>query len=127
MSLLRVVNTGLLLVILASVPGKGVTADDRLVKVVRRRLAKDYPFAGGTGMSPIWSDVDGKPTGVPVQVSRNWHKQAGRRLLYEGSWFHGFAILRLPALATLDCQLTLTYARWGGIPAASHAQLCLIG
>jgi hypothetical protein len=96
-------------------------------QVVRLRLAKDYPFAGVTGMTPILCDADGKPTGIPVQVSKNWHKQANRSLLYEGPWFHGFAIVRLPPLATVDYQFALTYARWGGVPAASHAQLCLIG
>jgi hypothetical protein len=96
-------------------------------QVGRLLLAKDCPFAGVTGMTPMLHGPDGKPTGIPVQVSKNWHKQPQRDLLYDGPWFHAFAMLRLPARSTLELQFAITYARWGGVPAASHAQLCLIG
>jgi hypothetical protein len=45
---------------------------------------------------------------------------------YEGTWFHGFTQLRLPAEATVDVELTLAFAHWGGVPAAFDVQLCLI-
>ena len=50
-----------------------------------------------TGMSAILRDRDGYPTGIPVQLSKNWHRNEQRRLIYEGPWFHGFTYLRLPA------------------------------
>jgi hypothetical protein len=79
-----------------------------------------------TGMSAILRDADGHPLGIPVQLSKNWHGRSGDNP-YEGTWFHGFTQLRLPAETTVDVELTLAFAHWGGVPAASHAQLCLIG
>jgi chorismate mutase-like protein len=95
--------------------------------VLRLLFAKDGPFEGVTGLTPMLLDRDGFPTGVPVQVSKNWHQTPGRTLLYQGPWFHAFTMLRLPPRSELTCELALTYARWGGVPAASHAQLSLIG
>ena len=79
-----------------------------------------------TGISAILRDADGNPTGIPVQLSKNWHNepQGG---VYSGHWFHGFSQMRLPAGGTADLELTMAYAHWGGVPAASHAQLSLIG
>jgi hypothetical protein len=62
-----------------------------------------------------------------VQISKNWHQQKDRRLLFEGPWFHGFSMLRLPAKSRFAFEFTMASARWGGVPSASHAQLCLIG
>ncbi len=80
-----------------------------------------------TGISPMLRDADGNPTGLHVQLSKNWHSQPGRDLVYQGAWLHAAAFLRLPPRATVDLEATLAYAHWGGVPAASHAQLCLIG
>lgn len=79
-----------------------------------------------TGISAILRDADGNPTGLPVQLSKNWHNdpQAG---VYAGAWFHGFTQLRLPPGEELELELTIVYAHWGGVAAASHAQLSLIG
>ena len=77
-------------------------------------------------MSAILRDAEGHPLGIPVQLSKNWHGRSGDNP-YEGTWFHGFTQLRLPAETTVDVELTLAFAHWGGVPAASHAQLCLIG
>ncbi len=96
-------------------------------RVIRLMFARDAPFAGITGMAPILRDSQGRPTGAPVQISKNWHRQPDRRLLYEGPWFHGFTMLRLAPRSKRTLELTIAYARWGGVPAASHAQLCLIG
>ncbi len=80
-----------------------------------------------TGMSPMLRDLDGFPLGIPVQISKNWHAQPDRDLVYQGGWFHGFTLLRIPARSAVEFEFTLIYAHWGGVAAASHAQLCLIG
>ena len=95
-------------------------------QVVRLLFAKEGGFEGVTGMSPMLRDADGHPIGIPIQISKNWHVK-GERLLYQGPWFHGLTMLRLPAASTAEYEFTMAYARWGGVPAASHAQLCLIG
>lgn len=79
-----------------------------------------------TGMTAVLRDLEGEPTGLPVQLSKNWHNrpEGGE---FAGQWFHGFTQLRLPARSRTELELTLSHAHWGGLPAASHAQLCLIG
>jgi len=80
-----------------------------------------------TGMSPLLRDLHGDPAGIPVQISKNWHRQPDRDLLYQGPWLHGFTLLHLPPRSEVDLEFDLAYAHWGGVAAASHAQLCLIG
>lgn len=79
-----------------------------------------------TGVSAVLRDRDGNPTGIPVQLSKNWHgrPEAG---IYAGQWFHGFSMVRLPPRARIELELAIVYGHWGGVAAASHAQLCLIG
>jgi hypothetical protein len=86
---------------------------------VRLNFAK----AGGsfpvTGMSPVLRDTEGWPLGLPVQVSKNWHTTP--------CWFHGLTMLDAAPNAPLDFEFDLAYGFWGGVPAVSHAQLCLVG
>ena len=96
-------------------------------QAARLLLAQDRGVRHIVGLTPMLRDAQGHPTGILVQLSKNWHSRRGRRTLYDGAWFHGFSMLRLPPRSTLDLELTIAYARWGGVPAASHAQLCLIG
>lgn len=79
-----------------------------------------------TGMTAMLRDLKGEPTGLPVQLSKNWHNrpEGGE---FAGQWFHGFTQVRLPARSRVELELTIAHAHWGGLPAASHAQLCLIG
>jgi hypothetical protein len=79
-----------------------------------------------TGVSAVLRDVDGQPTGIPVQLSKNWHGRPEGGV-HGGTWFHGFSQVRVPPGATVELELVLAYGHWGGLPAASHAQLCLIG
>jgi len=93
------------------------------------RLFCDAPAGqpGMPGFCPMLRDQDGVPTGIPVQLSKNWHQKQGRTFLYQGPWFHGFSMVRLPPNTVQRLELAITHARWGGVFAASHAQLCLIG
>jgi hypothetical protein len=79
-----------------------------------------------TGVSALLRDRAGNPTGIPVQLSKNWHGRPDGGV-YAGQWFHGFSQVRLPPRSTFELELTLAYGHWGGVAAASHAQLCLIG
>jgi len=79
-----------------------------------------------TGVSAILRDASGEPTGIPVQLGKNWHNRPEGGV-YSGQWFHGFSQVRLPAGTTVELEITLAYGHWGGVAAASHAQLCLIG
>ena len=79
-----------------------------------------------TGISAILRDLKGNPTGIPVQLSKNWHSHPEGGV-YNGQWFHGISQVRLPAGARVELELTLAYGHWGGVAAASHSQLSLIG
>lgn len=81
-----------------------------------------------TGFTPMLCDRDGTPTGLPVQISKNWHQRPEKgHLPDEGPWFHGFAFVRLPPNSERQLLFQMVYARYGGAFAASHAQLCLVG
>lgn len=81
-----------------------------------------------TGFTPMLCDPDGAPSGLPVQISKNWHQRPEKgHLAHEGPWFHGCAFVRLPAQSRRELLFQMAYARYGGVPAASHAQLSLIG
>ena len=79
-----------------------------------------------TGFSAILRDEEGNPTGLPVQLSKNWHNEPEGGV-YGSQWFHGISQVRLPPGTTVSLELTLAYGHWGGVAAASHAQLCLVG
>jgi hypothetical protein len=73
-----------------------------------------------TGMVPILCDADGVPTGIPVQVSKNWHYAK------LGAYFRG--TMQLPAqLGSTTYKLRIAYGFYGTLPSASHAQLSLVG
>ncbi len=80
-----------------------------------------------TGVSVLLRDGDGFPLGLPVQISKNWHRQPQLDLRYQGVWLHAFTLLRVPAHSRVELELVVAHAHWGGVPAASHAQLSLIG
>ncbi len=82
--------------------------------------------ASVTGISAVLRDSNGQPTGIPVQLSKNWHNdaQAGA---YRGQWFHGITQVKVAPHGQIELELSIVYGHWGGVAAASHAQLCLIG
>lgn len=88
---------------------------------IRQRIGQPI-----TGISAVLRDAGGRPTGIPVQLSKNWHSRPEGGV-YAGLWFHGFSQVRLPPRASAELELTLVYGHWGGVAAASHAQLCLVG
>jgi hypothetical protein len=100
-------------------------ADEPTVARLMFTQAKHLPI---TGFTPMLCELDGTPTGIPVQLSKNWHIRAEKgRLPHDGQWFHGFAWVRVPAKTKREFVFQMVHARYGGVCAASHAQLCLIG
>jgi hypothetical protein len=73
-----------------------------------------------TGLLPMLCDADGVPTGIPVQLSKNWHY--GKL----GSYLRSY--MQLPANpGRTTYKLRIAYGFYGTLPAASHAQLSLVG
>ncbi len=73
-----------------------------------------------TGLCPILCDASGTPTGIPVQLSKNWHHVG------LGSYLRAYALI--PAQpGTSKYKLRIAYGFYGTLPSASHAQLSLVG
>ena len=90
-------------------------------------LAAEVPFlldfrspANITGLCPMLCDREGRPTGLPVQLSKNWH--------YTPMGAYLMAYASLPAKpGRTEYLLRVAYGFYGALPSASHAQLSLIG
>jgi hypothetical protein len=80
---------------------------------------------GIIGISAMIHDSAGEPIGLPVQISKNWHVKKSER--YKGPWYRGLTMLTVPARTTLKIQYVSLGAMFDRVPAASHAQLCLVG
>lgn len=98
--------------------------DDR-PRTLRINFAKDGRVCSITGLSAILCDEDMFPTGIPIQISKNWHNSGYNH--FNGPWYHGLTMLTIPPKSTVDLVYTSVNALWGGVPAASHSQLSLIG
>ncbi|MDH4203483.1 MAG: hypothetical protein OEV87_11410 [Phycisphaerae bacterium] len=77
------------------------------------------PPANITGLCPILCEEKGRPTGIPVQISKNWH--------HKGMGSYLMAYTMLPAEKGKTYVLRIAYGFYGALPSASHAQLSLVG
>jgi hypothetical protein len=102
--------------------------DEFVIKIDNaQQEARRIPFlldfrspANVTGLCPILCDLEGRPTGIPVQLSKNWH--------YEPMGAYLMAYMDLPVKpGKTEYLLRIPYGFYGSLPSASHAQLSLIG
>ena len=70
------------------------------------------------GGSPLLRDLNGEPTGAPLQISKNWHEQP--------FWYHLYGALVVPP-GSHEVEHTFAHSKWGEAYAAAHAQLSLVG
>ncbi len=102
--------------------------DDFLITVDSTEAqAKEIPFlldfrspANITGLCPMLCDKEGRPTGIPVQLSKNWHYGP------MGAYLMAYTSLPVKPGRT-EYLLRVAYGFYGTLPSASHAQLSLIG
>jgi hypothetical protein len=78
------------------------------------------------GLTAVLRDASRNPVGIPVQLSKNWHTSPAAER-FQGWWFHGLTMLTVPAGAALNLELVMVGQNWGGLPAATHSQLSVIG
>ena len=71
-----------------------------------------------TGGIPMLRSVDGEPSGIPVQISKNWHDPP--------EWYHLYSSLLLEP-GSHEFEHTFAHSKWGEAYAVQHAQLSLIG
>lgn len=96
-----------------------ITVDGSGAKAAVPFLLDMRGTANITGMCPILCDENGRPTGIPVQLSKNWH--------YEPMGDYLMAYTILPAEKPTTYILRVAYGFYGKLPSASHAQLSLVG
>jgi len=86
------------------------------------------PGAEITGMNVLLLDEALRPTGIPVQISKNWHDDSSAKFAgYHGYWWTANVVLHMPADSTISLTFATVYELYGGVPAWSHAQLSLVG
>ena len=78
------------------------------------------------GLTAVLRDEQLNPLGIPVQLSKNWHTATPAER-FQGEWFHGLTMLTVPAGTALNFEATMVGQNWGGMPAATHSQLSVIG
>jgi len=79
-----------------------------------------------TGVSGVLMDPNtGKPSGIHVQMSKNWHVERNPAL-YDGYWWTGIAHIRIPPGET-SLKLVIAYQYYSGLHGVSHSQLSLLG
>lgn len=79
-----------------------------------------YNPANLTGVCPMICDEKGIPTGIPIQLSKNWH------LGKSPNYLRSFSMLPCKP-GKQSYMIRIAYGFYGNLPAASHAQLSLIG
>ena len=96
-----------------------ITIDSHEEKTIPFLLEMFNP-ASITGLCPILCDENGVPTGIPVQLSKNWHYRE------MGAYLRAYALL--PTIkGQKKYKLRIIYGFYGKVPSASHAQLSLVG
>ena len=102
--------------------------DEFLVEVENQGTQpRNVPFllemlgtASITGLVPMLCELDGTPTGIPVQLSKNWHHTVLPNYLR--------AYTLLPAApGKTSYLLRVVYGFYGSLPSASNSQLSLVG
>lgn len=73
---------------------------------------------GIPGVLPVLCHEDGRPTGVPVQTSKNWH--------ISPAYVRAYTMLPAP-VGKSRYLLRFSYGFFGTVPQASHTQLSLVG
>jgi len=73
-----------------------------------------------TGLVPMLCELDGTPTGIPVQLSKNWHHTV------LPDYLRAYSLIPA-APGKTSYLLRVVYGFYGSLPSASLSQLSLIG
>ena len=78
-------------------------------------FSQSQPSAEITGLSAQLFSDDGKPTGLPCHISKNWH--AGNNAAYwagfDGTWWTVNCFLRVPPSSKISLSLAINYEKYG--------------
>lgn len=85
------------------------------------------PCANSFGTVSMLREKDGTPSGIPVQLTKNWHTTEGKPLYLDSNWFEAYVPINIHANSSSTFEYTNAFEAWGKVYHASHTQLCLIG
>lgn len=120
---------------------KGTDGDDGCMRA-RIRITNPHPWTRMArlnfdgvpfhipGITAVLRNTQGDPLGIPVQLSKNWHGPPSSEDGpggFAGHWFHGLTLIAVPPSSTWEGELMMAGENWGGMAAASHAQLSITG
>ncbi len=120
-----------------SLPASGTAGDDGILRAqvtvtnnsptprVVRINFDGVPFYI-PGITAVLRDASLNPVGLPVQLSKDWDTPSSYPM-FANQWFHGLTLLTVPPNTNLNLELTMAGQNWGGVPAATHSQLCEYG
>lgn len=100
---------------------QNTTNTDKRVRLCFRQI----PNVNVVGFNSLIRNVNGDPSGLPLQVSKNWHN--GTLQLYSGSWIREYTEIVVPANTTIPFKYTRTGAKWGETYGAFSHQLSVVG
>ena len=83
------------------------------------------PNVNVTGFNSLICNGNGDPSGLPLQISKNWHTTTSQ--LFSGSWINEYTEIILPGNTTMNFQYKSTGAKWGETYSASSHQLSVAG
>lgn len=97
------------------------TALDKRIRLCFRQI----PAPNIVGFSSMLRNPNGDPSGLSLQISKNWHSTYN--MLYSGTWIREYTEVIVPANTTLNFDYTRIGARWGKVYGAFSHQLSVVG
>jgi Secretion system C-terminal sorting domain len=94
---------------------------DKRVRLCFRQI----PGPNIVGFSSMLRNPNGDPSGIPLQISKNWHTSYD--MLYSGTWIREYTEVIVPSNSVLNIDYTRIGAKWGRIYGAFSHQLSVVG
>ena len=101
---------------------KNTLTTDKRVRLCFRQISP----MNVVGFSSMLRNPNGDPSGIPLQISKDWHG-AVTDMLYAGYWIKEYTEIIVPASTTLNFDYTRAGARWGKVYGAFSHQLSVVG
>ncbi len=101
---------------------ENATAKDARVRLCFRQI----PAVNVTGFSSMIKNANGDPSGLPLQISKNWHGSYDGEL-YGGSRINEYTEILVPANSIINFDYTRVGAKWGETYGAFSHQLSIVG
>lgn len=100
---------------------KNTDATDKRVRLCFRQTS----VPNIVGFSSILRNPNGDPSGIPLQISKDWHDTY--KMLYYGYWSREYTEVIVPSNSILNFDYTRIGAKWGKVYGAFSHQLSVVG